>query len=75
MTSPADVFVHLLPLPVHGACTQNADGSYSVFLNANDSRERQEKAYRHELDHILNDDLHGENADEIERKAHKGNLL
>ena len=70
MTSPADVFVHLLPLPVHGATTKNEDGTYSVFLNANDSMERRMKAYQHEMNHIENNDLELKDAG-CEELAHR----
>ena len=69
MTSPADVFVHLLPLPVHGASTQIEDGTYSVFLNANDSMERRMKTYQHEMNHIGNNDLEMKDAT-VEGRAH-----
>ena len=70
MTTPADVFVHLLPLPVHGATTKNEDGTYSVFLNANDSMERRMKAYQHEMNHIENNDLELKDAG-CEERAHR----
>ena len=70
MRNHDDVFVHLLPMPVHGAHHHNEDGSFSVFINANDSMERRMKTYWHELDHIEHDDLEKKDAG-VEYRAHR----
>ena len=49
---------------------KNNDDSYTIFLNARLSRERQQECYRHALLHISNNDFAKDNADEIEYKAH-----
>lgn len=65
-----DYFVRVIPFPVYsigGAVTPNDDGSFSVYINANLSLERQRKALKHELDHIENDDFYnGKPITEIE---------
>lgn len=51
----ADFFVRLVPFPVSrvgGAVVPNDDGTYSVYINANVTDERQREAYLHELGHI-----------------------
>ena len=45
----------------------NEDGSYSIFINARLNWERQMKAYKHALEHIMRDDFSKECADEIEK--------
>ncbi len=55
-----DFFVHILPFPVDsigGAVTPNDDGTFSIYINSRVSEERQRKAYRHELGHIVNGDF------------------
>ena len=41
-----DYFVYLVPFPdgVHGAAVTNPDGTFSVYINEKDTRERQRKA-------------------------------
>ncbi len=51
--------------------TANSDGSYTIFLNARLSHERQLEAYAHALRHIQENDFEKENADQIEVEAHK----
>ena len=45
----------------------NEDGSYTIFINARISNERQMVAYQHDLEHIMNDDFSKECADDIEK--------
>lgn len=45
----------------------NEDGSYSIFINARLNWERQMKAYKHALEHIMKDDFSKECADDIEK--------
>ena len=58
----ADYFVRMLRLPdnVRGAVRLNSDGTFSVYLNPDYSREDQIDTYEHELWHIIRDDLVGE---------------
>ena len=51
--------------------TANSDGSYTIFLNARLSHERQLEAYAHALSHIQGNDFEKDNADMIELSAHK----
>lgn len=53
-------FVRIVPFPVDsigGMVTPNDDGTFTIYLNANLNRERQMKAFRHELAHIANGDF------------------
>lgn len=60
-----------MPCKIHGAVRENEDGSVTILLNSRDSRERNLKAYQHELKHILRDDLHSEEDIQlIEARAH-----
>lgn len=69
----SDIFVHILDLPhdVHGLTAPNEDGSYTVFLNARDTIERQQEAYRHEVRHIENNDFEKADVQLIEQYAHQ----
>jgi hypothetical protein len=51
--------------------SKNSDGSYTIFINARLSHERQIEAYAHALRHIQENDFEKENADQIEVDAHK----
>lgn len=66
----SDYHVRVIPFPcptVGGMVTPNDDGSFSVYINANLSQERQKKALRHELEHIEDEDFHnGRPIDEVE---------
>ena len=56
----ADYIVRAVMLPdgVHGCVSEDADGFYSVYVNAKDSRERQYKALDHEVKkHIAGNDF------------------
>lgn len=67
-----DINVILLDdaLGVPGSIWHNADGSYSIFIDAKLSLEKQKEVFKHELNHILKDDFSKENADIIEFDAH-----
>jgi len=64
-----DINIVFLPLPVHGAVTKNEDGSYTIFINCNDSAEKQRETYLHECSHINSDDFCKEDVQFIEWKA------
>jgi hypothetical protein len=53
--SPADIFVDVvdMPLNIHEYVRPNIDGTYSVFLNVCDCKERQEKSIEHAIQHII----------------------
>lgn len=65
----ADYFVRVVDFPVgvHGCVTPNDDGTFSVYINANDTDERQRQTMEHEKGHILSDDFYtGKDVAEIE---------
>lgn len=59
-----------MPCRIHGMVRENEDGSYTVILNSRDSRERNLKAYQHEIEHLRRGDLSADNVQQIEAKAH-----
>lgn len=62
-----------LPTTIYSFVRQNADGSYTIVLNARLSAEDRARHYRHELGHIQNCDFEKDmTADEIEYYAHGG---
>lgn len=72
-----DINVILLDdaLGVPGSIWHNADGSYSIFIDARLSLEKQKEVFKHELNHILKDDFSKENADLIEFDAHSAWII
>lgn len=66
-----DIYVYVVDLPhgIHEMVTPCNDG-YTVYLNARDTKERQEEAYIHVLCHISRDDFLRLDVDEIESNAH-----
>ena len=68
-----DIGVHLIDMDtmIREQVILNEDGSFSIFINARLNHEAQLLAYQHALLHILNDDFHKEDVDEIESVAHK----
>lgn len=57
----SDYHVRVVPFPVYnvgGMVTPNDDGSFSVYINANLSQQRQKEALKHELEHIEDDDFY-----------------
>lgn len=64
MIEGADYFVRLVDFPLgvgsNGMLLLNDDGTYSVYLNARASADKQKKAMRHEYDHMANDDMYGD---------------
>lgn len=68
-----EVYVKLIDMKttkIAETVTANADGSYSIFINSRFNRERQEKAYRHALSHIENNDFEGYDVGIIETNRH-----
>lgn len=49
-----------MPLKTKATHTANADGSYTIFINDRLCYFEQKEAYRHEIAHILNNDLYSE---------------
>lgn len=58
----ADFFVRVIPFPAgcgcDGAVTPNDDGTFSVYLDARTTAERQRRACDHEVRHIEHDDFY-----------------
>jgi hypothetical protein len=53
-----DTFIHVIKMPhdIHGFSCPHIDGSFSIYLNAYDCRERQTQAYENEIKHIEDGD-------------------
>ena len=66
----ANILFMALPCGVDGFISPNADGSYTIVISTDISEERQMRAYEHELDHILNDDLYKASVEEAETRCH-----
>ena len=49
----------------------NPDGTYSIFLNARYSFERQQESFKHACKHIRNNDFEKTDVQTIETDAHK----
>lgn len=68
-----DIIVKYCDLPCHirSFVRKNEDDSYTVVINSRLGNLEQQKAFAHELKHIIDEDLSAEDpADEIEAKAH-----
>lgn len=67
-----DIFVYCVNLPsgVHEMVVPCADG-YTVYLNALESEEQQEKAFKHVLKHINHNDHQKDDVQQIEADAHR----
>ena len=68
------VYTNKLPRGCHGACKLNADGSYTIFLDASDTQEMQRYGFIHEMIHITNgdyDNIQDKDVSVIEMYAHK----
>ena len=66
-----DFFVRVVDFPIgsgcDGAVTPNSDDTYSVYLDARTTRERQKTACDHERSHIWNNDFcNGEDIRKVE---------
>ena len=66
------VVVKYLDLPprIKAVSTKNEDDSYTVILNSKLNHEQNIESYKHEIDHIENNDFCKECADCIEYHAH-----
>ena len=65
----ADYFVRKVDMPpaIHGSVCPNSDGTFSVYINARDSIERQREALDHEVKkHIARNDFSKDDVAEIE---------
>ena len=55
---------------IPGSVWHNTDDSYTIFIDAKLTRERQEEVFNHELNHVLNHDFEKNNVQQIESVAH-----
>lgn len=68
-----DYHIELIAFPsgkVHEAVTPNEDGSVTIFLDKNTTRESQIKRFLHVMKHLNACDFDRENVQEIEMGAH-----
>lgn len=68
-----DVFVHIVDLngKVSEAVTENEDGTYTIFIDAQLSPEAQRARYEHAMRHIHSFDFEKTDVQIIEAAAHK----
>lgn len=59
-----------LPPKIKAVATKNEDNTYTVILNSKLNYEQQLESYKHEIDHIKNNDFCKECVDHIEYQAH-----
>lgn len=60
-----------MPPSIAGFTVSNPDDTYTIVLNARMTNERLMEAYRHEIEHIENNDFEKYDVQEIEQNAHK----
>ena len=65
-----DIYVYVVDMPVSEAVTPSGAFSYTVYINARLSAERQREALLHALRHIQNDDFSRSDVQEVENHAH-----
>jgi len=68
-----DVFVHIVDLSgkVTEAVTENEDGTYTIFIDAQLAPEAQRARYEHAMRHIRSNDFEKSDVQTIEAAAHK----
>lgn len=69
-----DVFVQLVDfkdIPGEELVTQNADGSFTVLINARLNYERQMESFEHAMRHIESNDFEKQDVQQIEAAAHQ----
>ena len=71
MIENVNVIIMDMEYGIHEHLIQNHDGSYSILLNARDTRETREVSFAHALYHIVNGDFEKDNVQQIEADAHK----
>lgn len=55
---------------VHEAVTPNDDGSVTIFLDKNATKESQRKRFQHVMRHLAGNDFDRDDVQEIEAEAH-----
>ncbi len=71
--SNQDIQVRLIDFPakVNETVTKNEDDSYTIFINAKLSYNKQVEAYEHAVKHIENGDFEKTDINRIEFDAHR----
>lgn len=64
-------YLEKAPAGFHGMVVKNSDDSFTILLDPNDSRLQNMKTYKHELEHILNDDFSKFDVQLIEANTHE----
>ena len=67
LTEDIGVYFLNMDTAVEEQVNLNEDGSFSIFINARISSDRQMIAYQHALEHILKNDFGKDYADDIEK--------
>ena len=71
MTKDVNVFLKDFPnTKDKEVVTENADGTYSVFINSRMAHNQQLLAYQHAIEHIKNGDFQKSDVQQIEAIAH-----
>lgn len=68
-----DYHVELIKFPsskTHEAVTINEDGSATIFLDQNDTKEQQQRRFLHALKHLRKDDFSKMSVQMVEAEAH-----
>lgn len=67
-----NIYTYMVKLPptIHEMVTPCADG-YTIYLNYDDSAERQIQGYNHAIRHIIEQDHEKGNVSQIEATAHE----
>jgi len=72
MTADVNVVFLDMPVSIPGFVKANPDTTYTIILNARHTQERRMRAYRHEMNHIINGDYDQlRDADVLEISNHK----
>lgn len=71
-----DYFVRYVEFPnqaAGGVSVSNGDGTFSIYINTRCSPERQQKALRHELQHLIKNHFFRDGAiEQVEKEARSG---
>lgn len=54
------VYYDVFPMAIRGLVTPNDDGTFSIYLNRRYPSSVLRKTFRHEVDHVQNDDFYNE---------------
>ncbi|MBO5068769.1 MAG: hypothetical protein J6C37_00160 [Roseburia sp.] len=68
-----DYQIQMIQFPnskVKESVVENEDGSYTIFIESSLSREQQQSAFIHAMQHILGEDFEKNDIERIERAAH-----